>query len=483
MRVLLVSHNFLPAHGAGTEIYTAQLGLQLARRGHDVRVFTADKDIARANWSVVERDYRGLGVTEVVNNLFYGEFRETWDCPEVARIFGELLDRTRPDVVHFQHLLYLSVGCVEEAARRMVPVVFTLHDYWLQCARFGQRVHADTSICDRIDFTRCGECLTSFKFRQSKLERTTGKVIARVRGSTGIDLSNAARRAARMLERDTGQSADLPPIDRERARELAGEVERRERAMRERVVPHVFRFLSPSRFLRERFVEWGIAPQQIQFLRTGIDLEHFAGAARTTPAGAHAAPLRVAFIGTLVRHKGPHVLLDAWSRLSDAQRARGRLDIFGPGQHQPEYQAELAARAAAVGAKLRGALTREQVALELARTDLLVVPSVWYENSPLVIIEAIALRTPILVSAIGGMAELVVAGESGEHFQVGDAAHLAQKLGALLDDPARLARFYAHDQPIKNVAQDAQQIEEIYFEALDDARARMQRAEAEGDAR
>jgi glycosyltransferase involved in cell wall biosynthesis len=362
--------------------------------------------------------------------------------------------------------MYLSIGCVEEAAARGLGIVFTLHDYWLQCARFGQRVHADTSICDEIDFARCGECLTSFKYRLSKLERATGEVIARVRDTTGFDLSRPAKRAAKLLEKSGARSSPAAPVDRERANELAGAVEERERAIRERVVPHVFRFLSPSRFLRERFVEWGIDPEQIQFLRTGIDLEHFAGAARAAPAGAKGPPIRVAFIGTLVRHKGPHVVLDAWGRLSAAQRARGRLDIFGPGHHQPEYQSELVERAAAVGAHLRGPLTREQVPAELARTDLLVVPSVWYENSPLVIIEAIAQHTPVLVSAIGGMAELVEEGESGEHFRVGDAAHLAEKIGALLDDPARLGRFYAHDRPIKSVAQDALQIEEVYFEAL-----------------
>ena len=179
----------------------------------------------------------------------------------------------------------------------------------------------------------------------------------------------------------------------------------------------------------------------------------------------------MAFIGTLAPHKAPHLLLGAWGRLAVDLRARATLEIFGPAQHDPSYQAQLGVLAADVGAVLRGALTRETVATELADIDLLVVPSVWFENSPLVILEALALRTPVLVSAIGGMAELVEPGVSGEHFAVGDVDDLARVLAGLLSTPQRLAACYATDEPIKDVAQDARQIEELYFDALAATRA------------
>src|SRR5687768_14980060 len=102
MKILLVSNNFLPRHTAGTEVYTAQLAHHLVRRGHQVSVFTAEKEISLPHLSLRKRQYKGLPVTEVINNLFYADFRETWDQPEIARAFGEHLDRERPDVVHFQ---------------------------------------------------------------------------------------------------------------------------------------------------------------------------------------------------------------------------------------------------------------------------------------------------------------------------------------------------------------------------------------------
>jgi glycosyltransferase involved in cell wall biosynthesis len=107
----------------------------------------------------------------------------------------------------------------------------------------------------------------------------------------------------------------------------------------------------------------------------------------------------------------------------------------------------------------------------LCKTDLLVVPSVWYENSPLVIVEGIATRTPMLVSDLGGMAELVEPGITGYHFKVGDVADLALRLTELISDRGRLDALYREAGPIKSVARDAEQIEEIYFESIDALRA------------
>ncbi|MEO6711602.1 MAG: glycosyltransferase family 4 protein [Planctomycetota bacterium] len=469
MRILLVSHNYLPLHTAGTEVYTAQLAKKLSSRGHSLSVFTTEKEISAEHLSIRERSHDGVPVHELINNLHYQEFRETWDEPRIDALFASLLDELRPDIVHVQHLLYLSLGCVEAARERGIPVVFTLHDYWLQCARFGQRVHADTSICHTIDFTRCGECLSSFKFKQTSIERRAGSALAGLRSATGVDLGKAAVAVSRLLHsRDDapGEVEVAPAL----AAHLASEVAARERDFRERLVPAVERFLSPSRFLRERFIEWGLPAEKITFLRTGIDLEHFQPRPRT-----QSELLRVAFIGTLAPHKGPHILLEAWARIDPTLRARGRLKLVGPALHNPEYVRDLELRADALGVEIGGAVAREEVARELSSTDVLVVPSVWYENSPLVILEALAARTPLLVSDIGGMAELVEEGVSGFRFAVGDAAALAARLSSLLADRSRLDHLYQTPQPIKRVDEDAAQLEEIYFEALESVRVRLAR--------
>lgn len=459
MRILFVSHDFLPNHPSGTEIYTWQLGVRLMERGHEVHLFTTEKDVSRPHLRLDRRVFDGLQVHELVNNLFYGDFRETWDFPPAQAAFGRLLDELRPDVVHVMHLMYLSVGCVEEAAQRGIPVFFTLHDYWLQCARFGQRIHYDGSICHTIDFARCGGCLANFKFAQTPLQRRMARVLAGVRAVSGLDLARPLRRAAARLERPA--PAATAPADEGAARAMARAVEEREQGLRRRLVPRVARFFAPSRFLRERFLEWGIPAEKLEHLAYGLDLAPYAGFRRSS-----ADRVRIAFIGTLAPHKAPHLLLEAWGRLAPELRARGRLTIHGPKQHHPDYVARLERLAAEVGAQLAGRLERDDVPRALAETDLLVVPSVWYENSPLTLHEAMATRTPVLVSDLGGMAELVEPGVNGWRFRVGDAADLARHLELVLRDPTRLAALRPSDAGLKDMRTSAAEMEARYQAAL-----------------
>lgn len=467
MKILLVSHNFPPHTAAGTETYTAELGSRLASLGHAVHVFTSQKDISRPHLSHHERTYRGVRVHEVFNNLYYEDFRQTWDHPGIEALFAELCQRLEPDIVHFQHLMYLSAGCVEIAARRG-PVLFTLHDYWLQCPRFGQRVHADGGVCHTIDFARCGTCLSTFKFGQSPAERRMGGVIAGLRTSTGINLGPLARGAAAALQKgqQKGQpkksGGAAPEVDARAAAVMEEAARARTQALRERLIPKVDLLFSPSRFLRDRFVsEWSVPAEKIEHLRFGVDLESFGSLPRQ-----RANRLRVAFIGTLTPIKGPHLLLEAWGKIASELRARGQLSIHGPGHYQPEYQNLLAESARAVGARLEGRLERGDVPRVLAETDLLVVPSLWYENSPLIILEALASKTPLLVSDLGGMAELVEPGASGYHFRMGDVEALARSLEELLLDPSKLDALYSKPLDLPRVDDHVAVIERRYGELL-----------------
>ena len=461
MKILLVSHVFLPRHPAGTEIYTFQVGRALQALGHDVHVFTTEKDIARQNLSVKARDYKGLPVHELFNNLYYNSFRETWDYPAAAASFGVLLDDLKPDIVHFMHLLYLSVACVEEVQRRGIPVFYTLHDYWLQCARFGQRRYLDGSICHEIDFDKCGRCIGGFKWKQTRTERAMGKAIAKVRNAVGVDLGDLARDMRRRLKQGSASSGpaitDADDVEPEVASEYAREIAERDKALRERILPAVDRFIAPSRFLRDRFLEWGIPAEQIVHMRTGIDLANFSDFERRQQPKTI-----VSFIGTLAPHKGVHILLEAWEQLSPECKAHAELRVYGPPSHNPEYVAGLQRQALRVGARLLGRLERESVAEALAETNLLVVPSIWYENSPLIILEALATRTPLAVSNLGGMAELVTPGATGFHFEMGSSADLANVLRTVLNNPACLKALFDDEVAVRDVARDAEVLEESY---------------------
>ncbi len=450
MRILLVSHRFPPSSRAGTEVYTEELGARLAALGHAVHVFSAEKDVGATDLTLRRREQRGLEVHELVQNLYQDEFRQTWRDPRIDARFEEVLEQVQPDLVHLHHLLYLSCGLVERAKARGLPVVMTLHDFWLECPRFGQLVHADGSLCTTVDAERCGSCLCSFPWRQSGLARGVGRGLARVGSLTGIDLAPVAKGWARGVTRGLtrsgrrkrgGDQTKHQDSDSAEARLYREQVLERRRDLLA-VCAKIDHFIAPSRFLARRLEAWGLPGERMEVLASGVDRETFGAATQQRPGTGE---LRVAFLGTQVQLKGAHVLLDAWERLDRDLRRSARLTIEGPDTFEPDYVRELRRRGAALGVEVGGALDREGVARRLASTDLLVVPSLWFENRPLILLEALAGRTALCVSDLGGLVELVEEGDAGWRFPPGDAEALASILTRVIRRPG-LARSlpFAH---------------------------------------
>ncbi|MEZ6019288.1 MAG: glycosyltransferase [Planctomycetota bacterium] len=177
-------------------------------------------------------------------------------------------------------------------------------------------------------------------------------------------------------------------------------------------------------------------------------------------------PVQITFLGTLIPIKGPHLLLEAWRRLPAELRTRGELTIAGPTNHAPPYVEGLRAAAEELMVELRGRQNRNQVAELLGKTDLLVMPSQWFENRPLILHEALALGVPCLVSDLGGMAELVRPGIDGWHFPMGDARALANRLAEVLREPEQLARLRPKSPELLGWRAVAEQHIEHYQELL-----------------
>jgi glycosyltransferase involved in cell wall biosynthesis len=174
--------------------------------------------------------------------------------------------------------------------------------------------------------------------------------------------------------------------------------------------------------------------------------------------------LRVGYLGQIAELKGVHVLIEAVRRMPDA---RLRVWVYGDLQRFPTYTARLKRLIASdARIELAGAYQGpEALTRVLAGLDVIVVPSLWYENSPNVILEAFAHGTPVVVSDLGGMAELVRDGDNGLRFKPGDAGSLAQRLQRLLDEPGLLPKLRA-DNLIKSVAQEMDELEAIYRQVV-----------------
>jgi glycosyltransferase involved in cell wall biosynthesis len=179
-------------------------------------------------------------------------------------------------------------------------------------------------------------------------------------------------------------------------------------------------------------------------------------------------PVRIGFVGTLVWHKGLHVLLEAVRQLPVGaweMEAWGALDTF------PDYTDELRRMAAGRPVHLRGAFPNEQAAEVYSRFDLLVVPSLWPENSPLVIHEAFMAGVPVVAARIGGIPELIHDGVNGVLYDAHSASSLADALRGLILRPDRIADMAARAPHVKAIDEDAKDWERRYESALQEAKS------------
>jgi glycosyltransferase involved in cell wall biosynthesis len=308
------------------------------------------------------------------------------DPEAFAATFGRVLTAFRPHVVHIHHFSRIGLEALA-VVRRLLPrarIVATLHDYHLLCANDGLMTMTGSGrLCRGSSPDACHGCFPSIPQRLF---------------------------AARQVH----------------VRTLLGLVDR---------------FVAPSRFLSERFIAAGLPAGAIQIIPNGLP--------EPTPRPAledgERTRQRFGFFGNIAPHKGVLVALAAAQRLGERlPEAEFRLSggiNFQPDAFRRAFADALdAARPIASDA---GPYQREELPQRLAKVDWVVVPSTWWENQPLVILEAFQHRRPVICSDAGGMAELVQDGVTGLHARLGDADDLSRVMFRAATEPGLWHRLAA----------------------------------------
>ena len=430
MKIVQVIHGYPMRYNAGSEVYTQTLCHGLAER-HEVHVFTREEDSFAPDDAVRrERDRDDPRISlHVVNNP---RSRDRYRQPGIDRRFAELLDQVRPDLVHIGHLNHLSTSLVFEAARRELPIVYTLHDYWVMCPR-GQfmQMHPEDpsdlwSACDGQDDRKCAERCYARYFSGAPDEH----------------------------ERDVAHWTDW--------------VARRMKHLRD-VAEHVDLFIAPARYLHDRYRdEFGLPARKLVYLDYGFDRPRLVGRARKP-----GEPFTFGYIGTHIPAKGIHHLIEAFGRL----RGDARLRIWGrPRGQDTEALRELVRRLpgdARDRVEWRSEYRNQEIVRDVFdHVDAIVVPSIWVENSPLVIHEAQQARVPVITAGSGGMAEYVHHEVNGLLFAHRDPAALAQQMQRFVDAPALARRLGARGYlgsetgDIPDVHEHVAAIEALYRDVL-----------------
>ena len=445
MKVLIIVHGFPPSAQGGSEIYAETHARILSEQyGDNVLVVTRESAPSAAEYRVRTEDRGGFRVIWI-NNTFRSarSFVDTYANEKIGEIGSGLVDEFEPDVAHVHHLTCLSTTLVEVLARRVVPCFFTLHDYWLLCHR-GQLLDRNFQVCPGPEPDGCDVCLdeaagvSPLGFSAAAALRTAERW-----------LPTAAVRAAR---RAGGRVAEATTTSTVTATEAA----RRLDHMRQ-VASHVTHFLTPSRYVRKRFIEFGIAPERITHAPIGVDHRPF----RHTPHTG-SSQLRLGFLGNLMVSKGPHLLLEAFRQL---EPGTATVDLFGAHvdyHGDDSYRHTLAPLLEQRGVRLHEPVPHDQVPETLGSLDALVVPSVWPENSPLVVLEAFLAGLPVVAARIGGIPELVSDGTNGLLFHPGDADDLARVLARLVNEPELLPTLRRGIPSVRTIDDDIGATRRLY---------------------
>lgn len=421
MRILHVVHQYLPEYVGGTELYTQTVArYQKEQLGHDVAVFfpsvrPADEEL------VCTVDDSGVTVYAVPLGARSRRdvFLNLWRQPAAGDAFAKVLERTRPDIIHVQHLMGLPVALVRQIRAAGIPLIITLHDYWFPCAN-GQLVtnYDDTVCAGPALWVNCGRC-------------------ALARGGFG----------------------DRPLLSPFVAPLLA----HRSHLLRN-VLAAAGTVIAPNQFVYDTYQKLGMPLGNTAIIPHGIEVPQHVLTALPRPPQPVGELLNVVYIGSLAQQKGVHVLIDAVNGLPADQV---RLTLYGDLDKFPKYVTTLREQAKHPGITFAGRIERDELwSILLAEADVAVLPTLWYEVSPLTIQELFAARVPIVASRIGALPAMIRHEVDGLLFPPGDAAALRAALARLHAEPALLPRLRAAIEPTRLTAEHVADLMALYEQVL-----------------
>ncbi len=285
-----------------------------------------------------------------------------------------VLTAFRPDVVHLHNVYHQLSPSVVAAARDVgVPCVMTVHDYKLACPSYQMLDHGRP----------CDACVTG------------GPLQAARRGC-----KDGSRSASTLLAVESWLHRRLGAYD------------------------GVGALLAPSRFLADVLRRAGVYPQRLRVLRHPVDVDRIA--VKAAPGGG------VVFAGRLAPEKGVDTLIEAAALLPDGLR----VDVAGDGPARAALE-DLARRVAPGRVRFHGRLPKDALHDLIRASAVAAVPSRWYENQPLAVLEAFGCGVPVVGTDLGGLPELIEPGVDGRVVPADDPAALAAALADVAGDPQR----------------------------------------------
>ncbi|MCB9196450.1 MAG: glycosyltransferase [Flavobacteriales bacterium] len=420
MHILKIIHGYPPNYNAGSEVYSQSICNELSKK-HKVSVFTREENPYKPCYKIREQIESENLTLYFVNNP---QGKDGYRHRQMDENFAELIAKIKPDIAHVGHLNHLSTGLIDELNKLKIPIVYTLHDFWLMCPR-GQFLtrgigNSDNfRLCDKQDNTKCAnEC---YKVYFSGREENVHEEVS----SWSNWINNRMEETRSIIDK-----VDL--------------------------------FIAPSNYLRNRYLkDFSIPEDKIKYLDYGFPTEYLT----QTEKSKKKTQFTFAYIGTHIPAKGVNLLIEAFKQLEQP----ATLKIFGRPNGQSTNALKELARTSTNEIEFAGEYINHNLANDVfANADCIVVPSIWGENSPLVIHEAQSCKVPVITADYGGMKEYVKHNVNGLLFEHRNISSLAQQMNFALNNPDKMIEFgkkgylFSKDGEVPNITGHCNELEKIY---------------------
>jgi glycosyltransferase involved in cell wall biosynthesis len=418
MKITFFVHCFFPEHFYGTETYTLDLARHYQAWGHDVTVVSAIFQGEPSATELITRyEYQGIKVVCIdKNHLPHARVKETYFQAEMGSVLEQLLSEVKPDVVHVTHLINHTAVLLEITAKLNIPTYATFTDFFGFC--FNNKLEAaDGELCAGPSPNR-SNCVACYLKEAAR----NPHALAWVKKATTPFAAKLIASLAVFLNKFRG-------VTNKQMAMLVDDLACRPNVLNKLYNNGYRAAIAPTQFLGDAYRANNLK-MPLHNIWFGVDIDRSPKPKRTK---GH-VPV-IGFIGQIAPHKGTDLLVEAFCRLPQNS---AQLRIYGPEDQDAVFMENMRVRAKGFDVQFLGTFPKESMASILQEMDLLVIPSRWYENSPLVLLNALATHTPVLVSNVSGMTEFLCPGTNGYFFERGSVDHLFQQLLDLVQSREKL---------------------------------------------
>lgn len=420
MHILKIIHGYPPNYNAGSEVYSQSICNELSKH-HRVSVFTREENPYSPDFEVRHEKANDNLNFYFVNNP---QGKDGYRHKQLDDNFAKLISDIKPDIAHIGHLNHLSTGLVDELNKQKISIVFTLHDFWLMCPR--------------------GQFLTRSVGKEHNFQLCSGQQDHKC-------ASDCYRVYFSGNERDEEQDIEnWSHWIHQRMIETKA------------IIDKVDLFIAPSNYLRNRFIsDFGVSENKIIFLDYGFPTEYLT----QTEKSKEKTNFTFGYIGTHITSKGVNQLIEAFREIEEP----ATLKIYGRHNGQSTNALNLLAATSKNKIEFAGEYINQNLADEVfSKVDCIVVPSIWAENSPLVIHEAQSCKVPVITANFGGMKEYVQHKVNGLLFEHRNTNSLKEQLRFAIANPNLLKQFgergylFSEDGSVPNIQDHCKELVKTY---------------------